>query len=243
MEFRLDFYFRIFMDAFYYLISFSFFKVMFLHTSAIGGWSEPQVMIFVGAFIIIDAIQMTVFANNTWLLPMLVNKGDLDYYLVRPVSSFFMANLRDFAAGSFINLLMAGGFLIWALVQYPESLGFWRVLAFLVLILGGALLFQLVRLLFVLPVFWTHGGRGLDSLYWAMERFMERPHGIYRGVVKTVLLTLLPFSVMASLPTSVLFEANPWSVIATCLFVIGGFFVGLLWLWNVALRNYSSASS
>jgi ABC-2 type transport system permease protein len=243
MEFRLDFYFRILMDLIYYVVSFSFFKILFLHTPDVGGWTEPQVMVFIGSFIVIDAIQMTVFANNTWMLPLLINKGDLDYYLVRPISSFFMVNFREFAANSFFNLLMAGSFLGWALWSYPGELGFGRILLFLVLILNGSLLFQLVRLLFILPVFWTHSGRGLDSLYWSIEKFMERPHGIYKGFVRIFLLTVLPFSVMASLPTEVLFVENPWPTTLICFSVSGIFLFLLLWIWQFALSNYSSASS
>jgi ABC-2 type transport system permease protein len=243
MEFRMDFYFRIFMDLIFYIVSFSFFKILFLHSSQVGGWNEPQVMIFVGCFIIVDAIQMTMFANNTWNLPFLINKGDLDYYLVRPVSSFFMANFRDFAANSFINLVMAGSFLTWALVVYPEPLGFGRIFLFLVMTFVGAMLFQFVRILFILPVFWTHSGRGLDTLFWSVEKFMERPHGIYKGFIKVFLLTVLPMIAMTSMPTSVLFESNPWPNVGICLLVTTAYLFISTWLWRVALANYSSASS
>lgn len=243
MEFRLDFYFRIMMDLVYYIVSFSFFKILFIHSSEVGGWKEPQVMIFIGCFIVVDAIQMTMFANNTWNLPFLINKGDLDYYLVRPVSSFFMANFRDFSANSFVNLLMAGGFLLKALIDYPGTLGVGRILLFLLLIAVGTLLFQFVRILFILPIFWTHSGRGLDSLFWSIEKFMERPHGIYKGFIKVFLLTVLPFSAMTSLPTSVLFEMNPWPNVMICIGITVTFFLVSLGIWRYAVNNYSSASS
>ena len=63
-------------------------------------------MVFVGSVFVADALIMTVFSNNLWWLPIYVNRGDVDYYLVRPVSSLFMLSLRDFAANSFLNLLM-----------------------------------------------------------------------------------------------------------------------------------------
>ena len=44
-----------------------------------------------------------------WWLPMLINRGDLDYYLVRPVSTLFFVSFRDFAANSFVNLVIATG--------------------------------------------------------------------------------------------------------------------------------------
>ena len=43
-----------------------------------------------------DAIHMTVFSNNMWWFPIFINRGDLDYYLIRPVSSLFFLSLRDY---------------------------------------------------------------------------------------------------------------------------------------------------
>lgn len=243
LQFRLDFYFRIIMDVIYYVVNILFFKIIFLHTSALAGWTQPQVMIFVGAFIVIDAVNMTVFSNNIWALPSLINRGDLDYYIVRPISSFFFVSLRDFAANSFINLIIAAGILIGALVQYPEPISPLKLLAFLLMILNGNILYFLTRMIFILPVFWTHSSRGLDMMFFGLTKFMERPRQIFKGALKIVLLTILPFSLMASVPAEILFASNPWILIAWCLSGTFVFLVVILSIWRMGLRSYSSASS
>lgn len=243
MEFRVDFYFRIIMDAIYYVVSFSFFKILYLHTAQIGGWTEPQTLIFVGVFILIDAINMTLFSNNTWMLPYLVNKGDLDYYLVRPISSFFMTNFREFAVNSFVNLIMAFSLLAYTIYQYPLEISVGRLILFAVLVLNGAWLFHLVRLLFLLPVFWTHSGRGFEGVFWSLEKFMERPHGIFRGPIRIILMTILPLSLIASIPAEMIFQSNPLPYAAIGVSVCFLFFLAVLGVWRYAIRSYSSASS
>ncbi|MCB0385330.1 MAG: hypothetical protein KDD43_08040, partial [Bdellovibrionales bacterium] len=47
MEFRIDFFFRIFMDLIFYIVNILFFKVIFIHSDLLAGWTEPQVFIFV----------------------------------------------------------------------------------------------------------------------------------------------------------------------------------------------------
>src|SRR5690606_30770987 len=89
MQFRFDFFFRIIMDCIFYLVNILFYKVLFEHTGGIGGWTESQVLIFTSSFLMMDAIQMTITSNGVWMIPNLVNKGELDYYLLRPVSSLF----------------------------------------------------------------------------------------------------------------------------------------------------------
>src|SRR6185503_921918 len=100
LEFRFDFFFRIGMDTLWYAHHLAFFWILYRHTTLLGGWTLDQMYIFAGGVFLMDGIQMTMTANNTWMLPILVNKGDVDYYLMRPVSSLFFLSLRDFAANS-----------------------------------------------------------------------------------------------------------------------------------------------
>ena len=109
LEFRIDFFFRVFMDLVYYGVNIAFYGVIFLHTELLGGWTRDQSLVFMGGFLLVDAIVMTLFSNNIWWLPILINRGDLDYYLLRPVSSLFFLSVRDFAVNSFINLRVRGG--------------------------------------------------------------------------------------------------------------------------------------
>jgi ABC-2 type transport system permease protein len=181
MEFRFDFFFRIGMDTLWYAHHLAFFWVLYRHTPLLGGWTLDQMFVFAGGVFLMDAIQMTLTANNTWMLPITVNKGDLDYYLVRPVSSLFFLSLREFAANSFLNLVIAGGLVAWSLWRYPEPIGPARAAVFVMLLLDGVFVTYLLRLLFITPVFWLHSGRGLDELHFSLEKLGERPHQIYAG--------------------------------------------------------------
>ncbi len=243
MEFRVDFFFRIVMDCAFYAVHILFFSVIYQHIAAIGGWSFPQALVFISGVFFVDALHMTVFSNNMWWFPFLVNKGDLDYYLVRPVSSLFFVSLRDFAANSFVNLLIAGGILAWSLASYPGELGAGRVALYVLLLFGGAFLYWMIYMCFLIPVFWIHSIQGLRQLFFAAERFTERPHQVFTGWVRHVLVSLLPFAVIASVPAHVLFEGASWQRLLHVAAVLVGAFVVLFSFWKIAIRNYASASS
>jgi ABC-2 type transport system permease protein len=243
MEFRLDFFFRVFMDTFFYVVNILFYKIIFLDTGMLAGWSEPQVLVFVSGYLVVDAINMTVFSNNSWWLPIYINKGELDYYLVRPVSSLFFLSLRDFAVNSFVNLIMALSLLAWALWQYPEPLGIGRIFLFGLLLVNGTFLYHLVRLLSIIPVFWIHSGRGFEQLFWGLSRSMERPDRIFSGWVRRVLTTVIPYSLMASFPARVLFEGINVNLLLHLALVTVAFWLFVVWLWKMGLKAYSSASS
>lgn len=231
------------MDLAYYVVSLSFFKLLFVQTSILGGWSEPQVMVFVGGCLLIDALQMTTISSNLWELPSMINQGDIDYYIVKPVSSLFVLSFREFAANSFVNLIIAAGIFIWALRGYPEPISAWRLLVYLVLLLNGFFLYYMVRLLATIPVFWLQSPWGLERIFYSLLPFMERPHTIFRGPVRSILLTVLPFSLIVSIPAKVFFEGMDLETLLHITAVTAGFFSIVLFLWNKGLRSYSSASS
>lgn len=243
LEYRADFWFRIIMDMTYYGMMIAFYEVLFRNTTVLGGWAEPQMIFFIGGAIVIDAMQMTFLANNVWAIPQLINKGDLDYYLVRPVSPLFFVSFRDVSASSAVNLAMAWGILGYGLWNLPGPVPWDRLPLFLVLILNGFFLFYCVRLLAALPVFWTHSSTGFEMLFHSATHFIEKPHRIFKGAARFVLTFILPFSLMASVPAAVFLEGVTFTTLATLFGVSLLLFRVILAIWRLGLRSYSSASS
>ncbi|MEN8141540.1 MAG: ABC-2 family transporter protein [Thermodesulfobacteriota bacterium] len=243
MEFRLDFFFRVVMDTVFYLVHIIFFAIIYRHTALVGGWNYDQVLIFVCGFFVADALHMTVVANNLWHLPEYINKGDVDYHLVRPVSSLFFLSVRDFAANSFVNLLIALGLLGWAIGRYPGSFSPGQLLFYGLLIINGAYLYYLIHLLFILPVFWTHSARGFEAIFYSVKQFAERPDRVFHGPVRLLLVSLLPFLLIASYPAHVLLGDFNWSTMTHIVLVSLALTLLVLMVWRLGLRSYSSASS
>ncbi len=243
LEYRLDFWFRIIMDCIFYVVEIAFFMVIYQHTEILGEWNFDQTLVFVCGFLLVDAIHMTVFSNNLWWLPVYVNKGDLDYYLVRPVSSLFFLSLRDFAANSFLNLIIASGLLGWALLRYPEPIPASNLLWYLFLLLNGALLHYTLQMFFLIPVIWLHSNRGLTNAFFTTTKLGERPDKIYPKWTRRILLFVFPLLLMAAIPARVLFEGPRPDLIVLTLGISAFFFLMMVSFWNFALRHYSSASS
>jgi ABC-2 type transport system permease protein len=199
--------------------------------------------VFAGVLFVTDAINMTVFSTNMWWFPILVNKGDLDYYLVRPVSSLFLLSLKDFAANSMFNLWIAAGILTWALARYPGPIPGSMVLLLVALIGLGVYIHYLLNMLFLIPVFWIHNSDGLKTLFWNLGSTGSRPHGIYTGWVRRVLTTVLPFALISSYPVEGLFGGRPAATLLHMGAVAAGGSLVLAVFWRLGLRAYSSASS
>lgn len=231
------------MDLCYYAVAVAFFRIIYLHTSVLGGWDEKQIMVFVSGYLIVDAINMTMFSNNMWQMPILINRGDLDYYLLRPVSSLFFVSLREFAANSFINLICAFSIFGWALSGLTPIPSLQMIVLYLLMLLNGSVIFFCLNAMSNLIVFWTHSSSGLGELIWSMSKLSERPDRIYRGLIRKILTLILPFAVISSFPARIILEGPTWTLMFHMLCTSCIFMTALILLWNYGLKNYSSASS
>jgi len=243
LVFKFDFSFRIVMDCLYYAQNLLFYYFLFKTTSDIGGWNLDQALVFVASFCVVDALNMTLFANNIWWLPQAVNKGDLDYYLVRPVNSLFFLSLREFAVNSFVNLIISICLFSWAIARFPDPISVGNIVMLIVLLVNGCMLHYVLHTLTVIPAFWIQGSKGFEDLYWTLSRAMERPDKIFKGWTWRLFAILLPYSMMASIPVRLVLGEFSWELFALLIAVSASFFSLLIWLWNRGLRAYASASS
>lgn len=243
MEFRVDFFFRIVMDIIYYAVNIFLFKILFLHTELIGGWREDQMMVFVASYLLVDSINMTLFSTNLWWLPYFINRGELDYYLIRPVSPLFFLSLREFAANSFVNLIFGIGIFIFALSNYSGDFGPLEVVSLLILLFNGVIIHYCIQMLMILPCFWTNSARGFMDLFHSIGIAMERPDRIYRGWLRGVFTVLLPFALIASFPVKIFLEGFEQKTFLHLTGVSIAFWILTYFVWTRGLRNYSSASS
>lgn len=245
LEFRLELLIRIAMDIAWYATNFLFFRTLLVHAPTIGGWNQSRMDVFVSITILADALNMVLFSSNNYAFQTLINQGHFDYYLVRPISSLFMATCRQFGASSTFNLVAAAALLIWTLLNFEEPLGTTRVATFLMILCGGVAAGQLLSVLFMyIPAFWTHSTSGFIEINQSLERLGHQPDGIFRKhALRFVLTTVLPYAVVSALPAHVLFEGLSLRHAATITGVLGFLTMTVTVLWREGLKAYSSASS
>ena len=109
--------------------------------------------------------------------------------------------------------------------------------------MNGALLYWILQMTALIPVFWLHSNRGLVDTFWAASPLTGRPDRIFTGWTRRILVTLVPFSLIASLPAQVVFGGLSPSLLAHVLGVTVVAFAAMVWFFRAGLRAYSSASS
>ena len=242
-QFRFDLCFRVLMDVAYFAMMFSFFKAIFLHTETLGGWSEEQVLIFTASLLVSDGIYMALMADAMYRISPLVNRGQLDYLLVRPVSAFFFATLRHISVNSFINTAIAFGLLAYCLSNYTGTITVVGAVGYSFLMVVGLLIYFFLRTISACAVFWAGSNDASNSLFYAGFQFTERPHTVLKGWARRILTTAAPFAVIASFPVAFLFEPHRTEIVWHMLGVLAYTALMCFLVWRAGLARYSSASS
>ena len=229
-------------DLVWIAVEFTFFSVIYSNTNTLAGWSPPQVYFFLGIFFASDALFTTFFQRNFWNFSDLVNKGQLDILLTKPVSPIFLALSQS------INLTASFNFVLGLAIvfHYSGPAGFsggWKWLLLILWLLVGLLTALLVRFAFSIWVFWTERSWAISRLYYQFFAIATKPDALFPKAIRYVILTALPFAFIGSVPARALLnglELWEYGLIAV---VLGTFYVLDVYLWRKGLSRYQSASS
>ncbi|MCS6894480.1 MAG: ABC-2 family transporter protein, partial [Deltaproteobacteria bacterium] len=104
-SFKVDFWLRFLVDFFYYLSSVIVIFTIYENVSSIRGWTREEYFLILSIFFLIDSYQMVFVSPNAWNVNYLINSGKLDYFLLKPVSSFFLVFFNTVEVSSILNFL------------------------------------------------------------------------------------------------------------------------------------------
>lgn len=244
MMYRLSFWTAFWVDLTVFLIQLLTFSVIFSQIETIGGWSLPHMAIFLGTFTMLDALYMCTYFFGVISIPDKIRNGMLDLHLVRPVNSLFLLSVENMDFGSIMLTIPGLLMVLWGVQQLGITLTVGSILGYLLIFSMMFLLMYCLMVMLRCPAFWLVRINAFSSLENMLVEFSFRVPGVvFRGVWKVILYVILPYGLMATLPTQFLtggMRLEHW-LLAGCVLI--GFWRLMLLFWKTGLRRYGSASS
>lgn len=242
LEYRLNFILLISGEFIWYASQLVFFEIIYRHTGIIGDWDIHQMRVFIILFLFVDAIYMFLWDQNFIAFNDNVRKGGLDLLLMKPIDSLFMISSQKMSVSHIPTFLITGGGLIWAVSQIPDfewSKLFWL---FILIPSGLSVIFCFRFALNATAILFTRADF-LQYLWYSMFKLGMRPDTIYPGVLRVVIIFVLPFAMVASIPARILMEpVHNGILIWACAMPFILIYL-LKKYWRFCLKFYSSASS
>jgi ABC-2 type transport system permease protein len=215
--------------------------LIFTQTDELAGWTRRETIVLVGTYQILTGIKVTfIDPNLAWFPGRGIREGTLDAYLLQPAPSLFLASLSTAAPLALVETLLGLGVVaVGVSGDPPGPLG---VAAWLLLLVVGAVVTWALGVLLACLAFWAPRLE-LEVFYSAAWQLGRYPTDVYRRPVRLVLTYVLPLTLIATLPTSVLLREPAPSVVAASVGAAAFAWVLAIGLWRLGLRRYTGATS
>ncbi len=244
MVFRFSFFGAFFADGILFLIQLLTFETIYSRVDTIGGWSRGQMLIFVGTFSLINALNMLVYFFGIVDLPGMIKRGDLDQYLTKPISPLLRLTFENVNPGSFPLVILSVLIIYSGVSAAGVSVSFAVGAAYVVLVLLMTLLWYDMELILRSFTFHFMSQSGIQELEnQGLELNFKVPGVLYKGFFKLLFYFVLPYGIMSTVPTQLLTGSISVSGVLIAVLTVVVFTVFALWFWRFGLKHYKSASS
>ena len=244
MVFRFNFFGAFLADGLMFVVQILTFSIIFGQVDSIGGWGRGEMLIFIGTFSMINGLNMLIYFFGVITIPNKIQSGDLDHYLTKPVNPLFRITFENINLGSAPLLLLSGGIIAYGVNELDITVTFSLILGYAILTLLMTLLwYDMEVILRTLPFFFI-AANAIDRLEGNLiELNLKVPGVIYKGVFKILFYFILPYGIMATIPTQALAGTLTPLGLLQALGVVTFFTIFTFWFWKIGLKNYKSASS
>ena len=244
MVFRLTFFGAFFVDGSLFIMQLLMFNAIYSQVDTIGDWGRGQMLIFVGTFSLLNAINMTVYFFGVNAIPSKIKSGDLDHYLTKPINPLLRLTFESVNMGSFPLVFFSIGIILYGISVQGMGVSTFHGLLYLLFILLMALLYYDLEVILRTIPFFVVSASSIERLEGAMfDLCMRIPGVVFKGVFKLIFYAVLPYGLMATIPTQILTRSLSVEGMLYAAAVVIVFTFLTFWFWKFGLKHYKSASS
>jgi ABC-2 type transport system permease protein len=217
--------------------------IIFSHTKTLGGWLPDEVLALVGVYFLIGGLISLVIQPGMEQLIESVRDGTLDFTLTKPEDAQFIVSVKRVEIWKLIDILLGFAVLVTALMRLGENIGGGQAIAFLVMLLAGAVIIYSFWLILATLSFWFVRVENILVIFQSMYEAGRWPITLYPGWLRFALTFIVPVAFATTVPAEALTGRLSGqtlvgaAIIAVVLFVVSRAF------WRVGLRQYSGASA
>lgn len=223
-----------------YVLSVQF---IFAHVQTIAGWRMEQMLVLAATVMIVNGIVESIFGVNMNEFTKLINRGELDFVLNKPVSTRFYVSTRWFDWEPLVQVVTGCAVLWYAIGMLAQSIAWHGALLYVGLVLCASLMAYSLWFMVVSVTFWAGRLNNVANLYYNFIEIARVPTDVFRGPLRIGLTFVLPVAFIAMVPSQALMGLlSPAFALAACAMTAALLILSHLF-WRLALTKYSSASS
>lgn len=244
MQSKLDFFIGLFGFFLSQMTGIIFLALVFQQIPSLNEWSLEQ-LLFIYGFAQIPRGLDHLLADNIWMLAWrwIVN-GEFDRYMLRPMNLLFQVISEKLCPDALGELIIGTILVVRGAAKGVVTVSFLHVLAFLLSMAAGAVIYTSIKLLFASLAFWVKESAPFLQTAYDMSEFAKYPIEIYPKAVRFVISWIIPFAFVAYLPASYFLKGTSFlSTIGIECIIAVVFFAVSYRIFIIGSRRYESAGN
>lgn len=244
LEYQADFWLLIVAGMLTQLIGVIFIGALFTKVTEINGWRFADTVLIYG-MASLAAGAAPLLSEGLWRLPFMVNKGDLDYQLVRPYPAVLQVMSTAIGLHGAGDLLGAGSLLAWALWHASVRWSAGTILMGLLLLISAVVIRISIDLASNSTAFWLLSPNVVFALsVFNIGELARYPITVYGMGLRVLLSGVLPFAFITFFPAAWLLDHGRLSWVGLFTPLVALYCVGVaMFVFRRGLRRYESAGN
>jgi ABC-2 type transport system permease protein len=244
MAYRLSFFGVCFADGSLFLMQILMFSAIYSQVSSIGGWSRNQTLLFIGTFSLLNALNMALYFFGVISIPHKIKSGELDLYITKPLNTLFHLSFENMDMGSVPLVFASIGIIIYAAAGMEVRVTALTVIGYIFLVLIMLVLYYDMEVILRTIPFFVIQSTSIERFEEGVLTLCMRIPGIlFRGVFKVLFYLVLPYGIMATIPTQFFSGMLSPAGFIYAVAVAAVFTAFTMAFWKFGLKNYKSTGS
>lgn len=224
---------------------FSIISILLLtsRTNTIYDWTKTEILLLTCGYQILIGIFHTLFSRNFERMADLIEWGQLDALLVKPLDVQFLLSVSWVNQTSISRILLGFGMLVYIIITTGIQISVIEAVSFVVLLGIGVVLLYSVWFIVATFIIWFPRMSNVIELMYTISGIARYPGEMYQNALGSLFFVLLPIILIVTTPIKLLVSKGSFQETLLLL----GFAIGCLSFsrvfWRFALRFYTSASS
>jgi ABC-2 type transport system permease protein len=205
------------------------------------GWNWAEAMIVLGLFTFLQGFSSTFLIPNLSRIVDHVQKGTLDFVLLKPISSQFWLSTRIISPWGFPDLLFGIGIIVYAGIKL--NLSFIDYLWSVIPVLFGVIILYSLWFMLGASSIWFVKIYNVTEVLRGLLEAGRYPMVAYPMAYRFFFTFIVPVAFLTTIPAEAMLGRTHLTWIFGAGILAMGLFLGSKFFWQFALRFYTSASS
>lgn len=244
MAYRLSFFGVCFADGSLFLMQILMFSAIYSQVESIGGWDRNQMLLFIGTFSLLNALNMALYFFGVISIPHKIKSGELDLYITKPVNTLFHLSFENMDMGSVPLVFASIGIILYAAVNMDTGVTALTVIGYIFLVMIMLVLYYDMEVILRTIPFFVIQSTSIERFEEGVLTLCMRIPGIlFKGAFKVLFYLILPYGIMATIPTQFFSGMLSPAGFIYSITVVAVFTAFTMAFWKFGLRNYKSTGS